>query len=249
MKKFWLFIFVFIYFSVDISFANEGKDIIQYDILDESDYAVFFYDTQKSLIEQFYQRSEADANFRTFLLLGELDLLKIKNEVINNMKKENFHINNGFDVEILERITKPFQDGVDNFLKNVKSADLLDAEIYMYILSPDFYVQDDMRYNKAIRYNAAGIAISRFDQQYWRNRIRKCCLAEDKNQDKDTSEIITRCAQEYKKLVEAEIVKVMKDLEPYRSNFENLYQQKEDDLLNRQYSKSGKTYIDAIKKR
>ena len=248
MKKFAAFILFSIYFSIGISFANEGKDLQQYEILDESDYAVFFYDTQKSLIEQFYQGNEADANFRTFLLLGELDLLKIKNEVINNMKKENFHISNGFDTEILERITEHFQFGVDNFLKNIKSADLLDAEIYMYILSPDFYELSDENYDKAMRYNAAGIAVSRFDHRYWHDKIEECYLAEDKNQTKNTPEIIKRCAEEYKKQVDEEVIKVMDELTPYKAYFENMYQQKEDDIIIRKSSKSGKTYLDTIKR-
>ena len=66
--------------------ADISRDLTPYNIIDESNYAILIYDLKNSLVQQFGDGKEVDGKIRTSLVLGNLDLIKIKKEIILNMQ-------------------------------------------------------------------------------------------------------------------------------------------------------------------
>ena len=223
MKKIFCIISIFIALS-QIATADEYRDINKYDIVDESNYAIFMYDLKNSLVRQFGQGNEVEGETRAALTVGSLDLRDIKNKMILNMQKEHltFLVGN-LNSEKFERITKPFIQAVNNYVSTVKSIKLSDAFICMYMQTPEFYGKPWINdYPKYILHNAENIAISRFDNKYWFDKIKACY---NKNTSKgDMIEVIAECSQEYQQVVTEEAGKVLQQLEPYKQQFEALSQ-------------------------
>ena len=223
MKNFFCIISIFIALS-QIATADEYRDINKYDIVDESNYAIFMYDLKNSLVRQFGQGNEVEGETRAALTVGSLDLRDIKNKMILNMQKEHltFLVGN-LNSEKFERITKPFIQAVNNYVSTVKSIKLSDAFICMYMQTPEFYGKPWINdYPKYILHNAENIAISRFDNKYWFDKIKACY---NKNTSKgDMIEVIAECSQEYQQVVTEEAGKVLQQLEPYKQQFEALSQ-------------------------
>ena len=223
MKKIFCIISIFIALS-QIATADEYRDINKYDIVDESNYAIFMYDLKNSLVRQFGQGNEVEGETKAALVVGSLDLRDIKNKMILNMQKEHltFLVGN-LNSEKFERITKPFIQAVNNYVSTVKSIKLSDAFICMYMQTPEFYGKPWINdYPKYILHNAENIAISRFDNKYWFDKIKACY---NKNTSKgDMIEVIAECSQEYQQVVTEEAGKVLQQLEPYKQQFEALSQ-------------------------
>lgn len=230
------------------SFANDGKDLNEYDVTDESNYATFMYDLKNSLIEQFGVNDKFEGLLKASYLLGDLDLINIKKEMITNMQKEGYSFRNrALDVEKSERIIQPFAKAVENFLSTENHMEQTEAFIHVYMQIGELYGEQwENEYPKAMLYNAECIAISRFNLKYWSNQILECYR-------KDTSgnnvvNKVEKCAQEYRQLVTKETEKVLQQLQPYRYLFENLYQLSPDEPMQRIKSKSGTSYLNVPKR-
>ena len=223
-----------------VAFADERKDLNEYDVTDESNYAVFMYDLKKSLIRQF---GETDGELRASFILGNLDLVNIKKEMIANMQKEGYNAQNSvLDVEKSERIIQPFIKAIDNFLPTIKGMELSEAFIHLYMQTPEFYGQEwGEDYPKAMLHNAESIAISRFNNKYWSNRISEC-YSKNASGD-DIVDTIVECAQEYKQVVTEETGKVLEQLQAHKYLFDNLYQISPDEKMQQIQSKSGDSYL------
>lgn len=225
------------------SFANGHKDLNEYDVTDESNYVIFMYDLKNSLIQQFAGNDESDGELGASLVLGNLDLVNIKKEMITNMQKEGYNSQNRMlDVEKSERIVRPFIKAVENFLSTIKGKETSEAFIHLYMQTPEFYGRQwEGKYPKAMLYNAESIAISRFDNRYWFNQISKCYR---KNASGDNSaDTIAECAQEYSQLVTKETEKVLQQLQMHKYLFEDLYQILPDEPMQKLQSKSGASYL------
>lgn len=212
MKKIFCIISIFIYLS-QIAMADEYRDVNKYDIVDESNYAIFMYDLKNSLVQQFGQGNEVEGETRAALVIGSLDLTDIKNKMILHMQKEHLTILRGnIDAEKFERITKPFIQAVNDYVSTVKSIELSDAFICMYMQAPELYGKPWINnYPKHILHNAESIAISRFDNKYWFNKIKACY--NNNSQKQDMIEVIAECSQEYQKKVTEETGKILQQLE------------------------------------
>ena len=247
MKRFFLILLLLLGFNS--AYADEiGKDINQYNILTEADYSVLFYSNKEAFIKQFGKGDEKEGEIRTYFLLGNLNLLEIKKEVIADMEMEKLSLQNGkFDIEMLERVDVPLMKAVDNFLDHVKEIQLVDCFIYMYMLDSGIYLEHWINeYPKAMISNAIDIAISRFDNRFWFNSIKNCYDTKDR-QPKSMINDIEECASDYKQLILSETEKVLNQLKPYQDKYENLYQLKTDEEVVREYSISGKTFRDIPK--
>lgn len=223
MKKYFCVTSIFIALC-QIANANEYSDINKYNITDESNYAIFMYDLKNSLIQQFGQGNDAEGEIKAALVIGNLDLLNIKNEMILNMQKEHltFLVGNG-NSKKFERITKPFVQAVSDFVPTVKNIELSDAFIYMYMQTPEFYGKQWINdYPKHLLHNAESIAISRFDSKYWFNKIKICY--DNSSSKQDMIKVISECSHEYQQVVTQETEKVLQQLEPYKQQFEALSQ-------------------------
>lgn len=223
-----------------VAFADERKDLNEYDVTDESNYAIFMYDLKNSLIRQF---GETDGELRASFILGNLDLVNIKKEMIANMQKEGYNAQNSvLDVEKSERIIQPFIKAIDNFLPTIKGMELSEAFIHLYMQTPEFYGQEwEEDYPKAMLHNAESIAISRFNNKYWSNRISEC-YSKNASGD-DIVDTIVECAQEYKQVVTEETGKVLEQLQAHKYLFDNLYQISPDEKMQQIQSKSGDSYL------
>lgn len=222
------------------SFADERKDLNEYDVTDESNYVIFMYDLKNSLIRRF---GENDGELRASLILGNLDLVNIKKEMIANMQKEGYNARNRvLDVEKSEHIIQPFIKAINDFLPTIKGMELSEAFIHLYMQTPEFYGQQWKKdYPKAILHNAESIAISRFNNKYWFNQISECYL---KNASGDNIvDTIAECAQEYQQVVTEETGKVLQQLQAHKYLFENLYQISTDEQMQQIQSKSGDSYL------
>lgn len=223
MKFFFCIISIFIALS-QIAMADGYRDINKYDIVDESNYAIFMYDLKNSLVQQFGQGNEVEGETKAALVVGSLDLRDIKNKMILNMQKEHltFLVGN-LNSEKFERITKPFVQASNDYIPTVENIELSDAFIYIYMQTPEFYGKPWINdYPKYILHNAENIAISRFDNKYWFDEIKACY---NKNTSKgDMIEVIAECSREYQQVVTEETGKVLKQLEPYKQQFEALSQ-------------------------
>lgn len=221
-KNFWI-ISIFIALC-HIAKADEYQDVNKYDIADESNYAIFMYDLKNSLIQKYGNGNEVDGELKAALAVGNLDLFDIKNKMILNMQKEHltFLVGN-IDYEKIDRITRPFIQAVNNYVSTVKNIEISDAFIHMYMQTPEFYGKPWINdYPKHILHNAESIAISRFDNKYWFDKIKTCY---NKNTSKnDMINIIIECSQEYQKIVTEETGTVLQQLEPYRQKFDALPQ-------------------------
>ncbi len=224
MKKIFYILSIMVFSCWTVEAADSYKDPNQYIITDESNYVIFMYDLKNSLIQQFGQGNEAEGEMRAALVIGNLNLFDIKNKMILNMQKEHltFLVSN-LDSEKIERITKPFIQAVNDYISTVKSIELSDSFIHMYMQTPEFYGKpwiDD--YPKHVLHNAESIAISRFDNKYWFNKIKTCY--NNNLQTGDMIDIIAKCSQEYQQVVTEETGKILQQLEPYKQLFENLHQ-------------------------
>ena len=223
MKIFFCIVSIFIALC-KIAKADEYRDINKYDITDESNYAIFMYDLKNSLVQQFGQGNEADGEIKAALVIGNLDLFDIKNQMILNMQKEHltFLVGN-LNSEKFEQITKPFMQAVNDFVPTDENIELSDAFIYMYMQTPEFYGKPWINdYPKRIIHNAESVAISRFDNKYWFDKIKTCY---NKNTSKgDMMDAIAECSQEYQQVVTQETGKVLQQLAPYKQQFEALSQ-------------------------
>ena len=233
MKKLWIIFWLIFCTNSVLAEVIEGKDQTKYDILDESYFSVLFYDTRNSMAEQLGGRDTAEGEFNTALILGNLNLVEIKKQVIENLVKHKislFRTSKPYDINEMEEITEPLSEAINNYIKNFKGHKKMeDAMIYFYMLNPDIY--RNLEYPKAISYNAASIAISRFDIQYWAKRIKECFEIEYKANDSNSRVlVIQECAKGYQKAVEQEVEIVLQQLKPYFADFESLRQIPEDEL-------------------
>lgn len=223
MKKIFCIVSIFIALC-QIAKADEHRDTNKYNITDESNYAIFIYDLKNSLVQRFGQGNEVDGEVKAALVIGNLDLFDIKNQMILNMQKEHltFLVGN-LNSEKFQYITKPFVQAANDYIPTVENIELSDAFIYMYMQTPEFYGKTWINdYPKHILHNAESIAISRFDNRYWFDKIKACY---NKNTSKgDMIEVIAECSQEYQQVVTQETGKVLQQLEPYKQQFEALSQ-------------------------
>ena len=220
MKKF-VFVIVFMCFSMSSDLADDGKDTHKYNIVDEANYALLVDRMQNALVQSLNYDNVVDAQYQAYSLWGNMDLLKIKSEVIRNMKQENVKMGENLEGKRLDRVAEPFFAGINRSFENMKSVDLIDAGIFIFMFSPDFYQLRGDEYNKDMSYNAAGIAISRFDNFYWYKKIKECYQAENNNPEQYPMEVILRCMDGYKKAVKGEVAKIWEELVPYKTYFEN----------------------------
>ena len=222
MKKFFCIISIFAILS-QVAMADNYRDVNKYDISDEVNYAIFMYDLKNSLAQEFGQDNKIDGEMRTALVLGNLDLIKIKKEMILNIHGEHLAFFGGnIDSEKFKRITKPLIQAVNDYTSTVKNIELTDALIYMYMQTPEFYgkpwVSD---YPKHLLHNAESIAVSRFDNKYWFNKIKICY--DNNSRKQDMIEVIAECSREYQQIVTEETGRVLRQLEPHRKLYEELH--------------------------
>ena len=223
MKKIFCIVGLFIILS-QVAMADNYRDINKYDISDESNYAIFMYDLKNSLVQQFGQGNEVEGEMRAAFVVGNLDLLDIKNKMVHNMQKEHLAFLGGnIESEKFARITKSFMQAVNDLIPTVKNMELSDAFIYMYMQTPKLYGKRWINdYPKHLLHNAESIAISRFDNKYWFNKIKICY--DNSPSKQDMIKVISECSHEYQQVVTEETGKVLQQLEPYKQLFEELHQ-------------------------
>lgn len=207
------------------AWAVNGKDSNQYDIINEADYAVLLYDLKKSLIAQFGQNNPIDGEYRASFIIGNLNLLKIKENIIKIMKQENSSIlKRNITSEKIKKLNNVFSQAINAYLPTVKSMELSDTLIYMYMQMPELYGKKGIEnYPKAMLHNAENIAISRFDNRYWFTNIKSCIQTKYIKDTSNITDAITECSKDYKNVVSKETDTVLKQLEPYRKLYEELY--------------------------
>ena len=220
MKRILLFLICLLVISIKAE-ATNGNDSNKYNVINEADYAVLLYDIKNSLIAQYSQIDSIDAELRASYVIGNLDLLKIKEDVIKKMNQENLSIlKRNFTYEKVEKLIDIFSQAVNTYTPTVEQLLFVDGIIYMYMQMPELYGKDWIDdYPKAMLHNAESIAISRFDNKYWFNKIKKCYEANATENSDSIVNIVDECAKEYKKYVSKETGIVLKQLEGYK----NLY--------------------------
>lgn len=217
----------------------------KYSILDEAGYCTIMYDVQNSMIiqvmgednvmpDQRAQIEEAyikdqdkawDAELRVALIIGNMDLLKVKEMTIKALNA------NGISV----------YKGINNFSKMMESLSYLDGKIeesmaelssgngiVLYDAFISYHLQhplvDFSSFEKGLPISlvnvAVQIAVSRFDNLKWHQKIQNCILENEKELGEKKMDILFYCAQDYDREVSMEGAKVVKQLLPYRSFFE-----------------------------
>ena len=221
----------------------------KYSILDEAGYCTIMYDTQNSMIIQFMEEDSVmpdqraqietayakdknkvmDAELRAALVIGNMNLLKVKEITIKALNA------NGISV----------YDGVNNFDKLMESISYLHGQIKesMDELSAEgglnledafisYYLQDPAIDFSSVKKElpiglvntAVQIAVSRFDNLKWHQKIGNC-MRENENEKElmeNKIKILVYCAQDYNREVSMEVAKVVKQLLPHRSYFERM---------------------------
>ena len=220
MKRILIFLICLLVISIKAE-ATNGNDSNKYNIINEADYAILLYDIKNSLITQYSQIDSTDAELRASYIIGNLDLLKIKEDIIKQINQENLSIlKRNFTYEKVKKLSDIFSQAINTYTPTVKNMLFTDGVIYMYMQLPELYGKewtDD--YHKAMLHNAENIAISRFDNKYWFNKIKKCYETNATGDSDSIVDIIDKCAEEYKNSVSKETGIVLKQLEVYK----NLY--------------------------
>ena len=171
------------------------------------------------------QNNPIDGEYRASFIIGNLNLLKIKESIIKIMKQENLSIlKKNITSDKIKQLNNIFAQTINAHLTTVKTMELSDALIYMYMQMPELYGKKWIKnYPKAMLYNAENIAISRFDNRYWFTNIKNCIQTKAPKDTSDITDAIIECIKDYKNIVSKETGTVLKQLEPYRKLYEELY--------------------------
>lgn len=268
LKKFSLCCLLFLG-ACDNIFQNDYLDKNQYDIEYEDTYNVLIYDTQNSIVlsllhvkqfepDQFgqiekirkkYPEAVWDAELRASFLKGSINLPEVKKQVIKILQEHGVSMfSPAMQPQKANAAIRYYNVQIANVLKNHTPETLLyldDALIDYYLFHPQI---DNSVFDKdaplPMKNAAKLIAISRFDNQKWHEKISKCIRRRSKLLMSPNIGLNIRfCASGYDKVVTKEAQKAFRQLLPYRRFYENLMPVPDAKNMKQIFSKDGKHFM------
>lgn len=248
-----LFFFIFL-FSFKIQ-AEKADILSKYTIDEENTYTVLINDLTKSYIEQLAKKQGAtEAILITSFIKGNLNMSAIKEKVIPCLRKNNISIfsRKKIDLNVVEICIMPFSTNFENTLNKIFSQEqphfLEKALIDFYIFDPQFkepFTPKTMAEVVMIK-QASSIAITRLDNQAWREKINTCvqqkkAIHPPKRNDKNLEDM-RACTQPYFDTVSKEINNIIQDFKPYDSFFQMAVPFPNHAQMKQEFSKSGQMY-------
>ncbi|MBO6281878.1 MAG: hypothetical protein J6N49_05045 [Alphaproteobacteria bacterium] len=190
-----------------------GMDTSEYDIEDEIIYVKVLTNTRQYIEEQISKGNKANGLLRTATVYGNIDLLSIKQEVINRFND----VSHKNDEDRTLYVSEPFFEAVGKL--NPQHTDYIDALIFHSIFNPQLQLPANENLTKELEVLGLEIAVTRADVPYWFTEIRKCV---DKKIDTskiksaedipgNSYDIINACSDNYNRVIEAETAAIYTD--------------------------------------
>ena len=225
--------------------AKNYLDEKKYPVEDEYTYSVLLYDYHNSLllsllgarrdnldqaeqIEEIRKRDNykvVDAELRAVILKGTMDMLTVKEKTIAELRKRQMGLQNkNLDAESAQDIMKYYEEELDRAEAKLKVGNLFldDALIDYYIFNPRIKYELFADGLPVLLVNvASSIAVTRFDNLKWHQKISDCLLKENSSEQTGADpEKIFLCAEDYTQAVSEEAAKISQQLLPFRPHFE-----------------------------
>ncbi|MEE6206804.1 MAG: hypothetical protein VZR95_01970 [Alphaproteobacteria bacterium] len=183
-----------------------GLDTSAYNIEDEIIYANILNSTQQYIEQQVSKGNEANGLLRMATIYGNIDLLSLKQEVINRFN-DVAHKN---DADRTLYISEPIFKAVGNM--QPQHTDYIDALIFHSIFNPQIQPEQNVDITPEIAALGLKIAVTRADIPYWFNEIRQCVdkkidtskIATAGDIPENAYDVINSCSGDYTKMIEAE---------------------------------------------
>ena len=183
-----------------------GMDTSSYTLEDEIVYVNIFNSAQQYIEDQISKGNNANNLLRMETIYGNIDLLSLKQEVINRFND----VSHKNDANRTLYVSEPIFKAVGNV--NPQHTDYIDALIFHGIFNPQIKSPTDDNISKEIAALGAKIAVTRTDVPYWFKSIRKCV---DKKIDtskitaagdvpENCFDIINKCSADYVTIIENE---------------------------------------------
>lgn len=190
-----------------------GMDSSVYDIEDEIVYANILNSTQQYIESQIDKENKADSLLRMATVYGSIDLLALKQEVINRLND----VSHKNDANRTLYVSEPIFKAVTDI--KPKHTNYMDALIFHSIFNPHFQLPTNEKRTKEMAELGLEIAVTRADVPYWFDKIHKCVGKKiDISQinsagdiPENSYDVINTCADNYNKTIEAETATIYVD--------------------------------------
>lgn len=265
-----LFIVTLFFLSLFVtgSYGEDFKDTNIYPIENEIDFSILMYDYQNSLILSLLGVKEKlpnqagqidsilkenfnegiDALLKASFIKGRMNLLKVKKDVIQELKQMNVHLLKKVPpLEELEKAMKPYAICQENVFKQIQEEEffsMTDSVIDFFMFHPEL---DTSLFEEDIPLPlinvAEEIALTRFDNLKWHEKIKECALQTEENSEEHLIQLVKSCSSDYYQVVSKETAAIIHQLKPHALFLLNLKTIPEKSEMEKKQSDSGKTYI------
>ncbi len=207
---------------------------------------------QAAQIEEYREHNSnkvSDAELKVCLSIGNMDMPKVKEKTIAELRKRQISLLAGrLDLESVQNAMQYYTEELDAAEKKLVTAgglSLYDAFIDYWIFNPQIdYSLFDGGLPLPLVNTASLIAVTRFDNLKWHDRISDCMEKEDPGeQDGDVFDNILRCTEDYARAVSEEAAKISRQLLPYRSHFEMSRPMPDKSEMVKEVSPDGQSYM------
>ena len=193
-----------------------GMDISVYQIEDEIVYTNILNSTQQYIEKHVSKDNNISGSLRMSTIYGNIDLLNLKQEVINRFNNAGYKN----DTDRTLYISEPIFKAVGSMQPRHK--DYIDALIFHRMFNPQVSQNDNSGVAPEIAALGLKIAVTRVDVPYWFKVIRKCVdekidtskIISAKDTPESTYDIINACADHYTKIIEAETADIYTNIKP-----------------------------------
>lgn len=220
---------------------KQGHTKQPYHILNEYDYSVLMYDMKNSLILNLLNQESTIpdqarqinlirkqrpddvlfAEFESSYIFSQLDLTKIKAQLINSLNQNNINLITGqFNHKLLDKVLLFYQNELEQFMKSFPQQQIdKNAIITAHVLFNPQIPPQIREVAKKFTLTSINIAISRLDKKQWHKQM-ILCMNNSNTQNPVTK--LSSCAQPYNLAVIRELKNVLYDLEPYVHLFQKM---------------------------
>ncbi len=258
-------------FNTTISYAttiNTGFDTKKYNIADEDGFSVILYDyynavklsmlgeksntpDQAGQIEAVRKRDELkvfDAETKAAYLRGKINMLQVKEKIINELNKQNINIlKRNFTVEQINPILDILRNEEEKVIAQIrqkKGLPFIEGVIYYLIFNP-FINKNVFPDNMSLPMinSAILIAVTRADNEYWFNDILNCANQDDTDNTVDYNSKAIDCAGKYFSAITQEALKTAREMESLRPMYNRMRPLPDKSQMIKKTSKDGKSYL------